>query len=230
MEIIRIALAKKAATQYVGHLDFGRALERALRRAKLPVAFSVGFNPHMKMSFGPALGVGVASAAEYVDVEVQAPVDAVDFGERLAKKMPQGLAFVEARPVAQAASLAASLNIADYELEVTDGETPDFFLQAKAALAAFHAAEQVIFVRRAPKGVKSIDLKQFLVSGPNLKNDGGNIKICFRLRMTSSGAVKPQEIFAALSDQFAFPGEAACLTRTGLWCDTGAELKTAFDI
>ena len=87
MEKMRIAIAKKAATQYVGHLDFGRALERALRRAKLPVAFSEGFNPHMKISFGPALSVGVASYAEYVDVELQEHVDAADFGERLAQQL-----------------------------------------------------------------------------------------------------------------------------------------------
>ena len=48
MEKIRIALQKGEPTKYVGHLDFGRAVERALRRAKLPVAYSIGFNPHMK--------------------------------------------------------------------------------------------------------------------------------------------------------------------------------------
>lgn len=70
MEKIRIALQKGEATKYVGHLDFGRAVERALRRAKLPVAYSIGFNPHMKLSFGPALGVGIASESEYIDVEM----------------------------------------------------------------------------------------------------------------------------------------------------------------
>ena len=230
MEKMRVALAKKAATQYVGHLDFGRALERALRRANLPVAFSEGFNPHMKISFGPALGVGVASAAEYVDVELQTPVNPADFGIQLAKQLPPGLEFVDARPVGSSASLAAALNVADYMAEVSVKETPANILQAKAALDAFLAKEQVIYTRHTPKGEKSIDLKQFLVNGPFLETGGEIFKIRFRLRMTSSGAVKPQELFVVLKEQFAFPDGAVNFTRTGLWCETGAALKTAFDI
>ena len=230
MEKMRIAIAKKAATQYVGHLDFGRALERALRRAKLPVAFSEGFNPHMKISFGPALSVGVASNAEYVDVELQEQVDAEEFGERLERQLPPGLAFVEVRRVGSPASLAAALNIADYQVEVSAEKTPEMVLQAQAALDSFLAAEQVMVTRHTPKGAKTFDLKQFLVDGPNLMQDGAKLKVSFRLRMKSTGAVKPQEVFAAMSDQYAFPGGASCFTRTGLWCDTGAVLKTAFDI
>ena len=85
MEKIRIALKKGEAIKYVGHLDFGRAIERALRRAKLPVAYSVGFNPHMRLSFGPALGVGIASEAEYVDVEMTESVDAKQFSQSLSE-------------------------------------------------------------------------------------------------------------------------------------------------
>ena len=81
MKKMRGALTKDDEIKYVGHLDFGRAIERALRRAKLPVAYSVGFNPHMKLSFGPALSVGVASDSEYVDVELTEPMNAADFTE-----------------------------------------------------------------------------------------------------------------------------------------------------
>lgn len=230
MEKMRIAIAKKAATQYVGHLDFGRALERALRRAKLPVAFSEGFNPHMKISFGPALSVGVASNAEYVDVELQEHVDATDFGERLARQLPPGLAFVDARPVASPASLAAALNIADYQVELIAEKTPELIVQAQGALDSFLAAEQVMYTRHTPKGVKNIEVKQFLVEGPNLMRDEAKLKVCFRLRMKSTGAVKPQEVFSVLSEQYAFPSGASCFIRTGLWCDTGAAMNTAFDI
>ena len=198
MEKMRIAVAKNAATQYVGHLDFCRALERSLRRAKLPVAFSVGFNPHMKLSFGPALGVGVASRAEYVDVELLAAMDAADFGARLAPQLPPGLDFVAAQAVKSSASLAAVLNVADYQAEFAREPKPELIFQARSAIAALLAAESVIYVRRTPKGEKSLDMKHYLLGGLTVEAGQGLFRVEFRLRMTAAGAVKPQELLAAL--------------------------------
>ena len=230
MEKIRLAVAKNAATQYVGHLDFCRALERAMRRAKLPVAQSEGFNPHMKLSFGPALGVGVASQAEYVDVELAAALGSAEFGKRLAAQMPPGLELVAVRTVDSRASLAAALNVADYRAELNLSPSAENLRQVRASLAAFAAAESVPYTRHTPKGEKQLELKQYLLAGPSLTEDGP-IQLEFRLRMTAAGAVKPQEILATLIGQFDFPaGIATHFTRTGLWHDTGAELTTAFDI
>ena len=227
---MRLAVTKNVATQYVGHLDFGRSLERALRRAKLPVALSEGFNPHMKISFGPALGVGVASRAEYVDVELSAPVDVSEFGARLTAQLPPGLTFVAARSIQSSASLAAALNVADYQAEVGIEPEPAVLLRARSAAAAFLTAEKVIYVRHTPKGEKSLELKQYLMGQLTIEAGAGVVKIGFRLRMTTAGAVKPQELLATLVSQFDFPAGPVACTRTGLWHDTGAEMKTAFDI
>ena len=163
MEKIRIALKKGEATKYVGHLDFGRAIERALRRAKLPIAYSVGFNPHMRLSFGPALGVGIASEAEYVDVEVTEPIEASVFGQRLSEKLPPDLALVAAQSVNSNASLAAELNLAAYRVVVALQPTPENTVAANEAVAAFRRAESVTYVRRSPKGIKTMDLKTYVV-------------------------------------------------------------------
>lgn len=229
MEKIRIAIGKNAATQYVGHLDFCRALERALRRAKLPVALSEGFNPHMKLSFGPALGVGVASLAEYVDAELAEAVPAAEFGRRMAAALPPGLNFVAAQQSQSSLSLAAALNVADYQVELCVAGTAAV-RRAEAAVAGFMAATTVTYVRRTPKGEKTLDLKQYLAGDLTLTAGPDTVQVGFRLRMNATGAVKPQEVLAVLVGQFGFPADPAACTRTGLWHDTGAELKTAFDI
>ena len=54
---------------FISHLDMMRTFERAFRRADLPVAFTQGFNPRPKISFTPALSVGITSSSEYMDVE-----------------------------------------------------------------------------------------------------------------------------------------------------------------
>ena len=230
MEKIRIALKKGEATKYVGHLDFGRAIERALRRAKLPIAYSVGFNPHMKLSFGPALGVGIASEAEYVDVEVTEPIEASIFSQRLSEKLPPDLALVAAQSVNSNASLAAELNLAAYRVVVALQPTPENTVAANEAVAAFRRAESVTYVRRSPKGIKTMDLKTYVVGDVALEAGAESFNVEFWLRMTSSGAVKPQEVMRALIDQFGFPVGELLFRRTALKAETSAGIKEAFEI
>ena len=99
------------------------------------------------------------------------------------------------------------------------------------SVAAFLAEESVWYVRRTPKGEKTLDIKQYLMGELLLKQEAeGLIQIDFRLRMTATGAIKPQELLTVLVGQFGFPAGAVSYTRTGLWHDTGAGLKAAFDI
>ena len=230
MDKIRIAVGKTEDTKFVGHLDFCRAVERALRRAKLPVAHSVGFNPHMRLSFGPALSVGVASDAEYVDVELTEPMDSAEFGRALTAMLPPGLVFVAAKPVASTTALAAALNLAEYQITAQVAPTPENLTAAKDAVAAFQAADSVPYVRRTPKGEKTLEVKRFLAGDVVLAAEQDGIRLTFRLRMTSAGAVKPQEVLRLLQDRFAFPvGDAAC-HRMSLWAETKEGLRDPFEI
>ena len=230
MEKIRIALQKGEATKYVGHLDFGRAVERALRRAKLPVAYSIGFNPHMKLSFGPALGVGIASESEYIDVEMTELVDISMFSLALSEKLPPGLALVEARQVSSQASLAAELNLAMYQARVAAVIEPLEVETAKAAVSQLQQAESATYVRRSPKGVKTMDLKTFLVGELQTEVEADAFSVKFWLRMTANGAVKPQEVIRALVEQFGFPAGDTAYCRLALLAETGAGRKSAFEI
>lgn len=65
---VRIAYAKLEEAKYIAHLDLGRVFERACRRAGIPLAYSQGFNPHPKITFGSALAVGVEGEQEFVDL------------------------------------------------------------------------------------------------------------------------------------------------------------------
>ena len=60
--------------KYISHLDLMRAMQRAVRRAELSIAFSQGFNPHPIMAFASALPVGTTSEREYMDILLTKPV------------------------------------------------------------------------------------------------------------------------------------------------------------
>ena len=230
MDKMRIALKKTEDTKYVGHLDFGRAVERALRRAKLPVAYSEGFNPHMRLSFGPALGVGVASEAEHVDVELAGPSDAESFSRALSAQLPPGLALVGAHPPGSSAALTAVLNLARYQAVVQVEPDAEKLRAARAAAAALRDASAVSFVRRSPKGEKSLDIKEYLVGDVAVGTGPDGITVDFWLRMKASGAVKPQELLAVLQGRFGLPAGHAAFRRTALRAETDKGIRDPFEI
>jgi len=91
---LRIAFSKHGKVRFTSHRDVARIWERALRRSGLPVAYSEGFNPRPKLSFGLALSTGHESDGEYIDVDLVAEADDVDLdalAEQLSAHLPVGL-------------------------------------------------------------------------------------------------------------------------------------------
>ena len=72
---VRLQYTKRGKVRWISHRDVARAFERAFRIAQLPLAFTEGFSPRPKVSFGLALSTGYESDAEYLDVEFASPVD-----------------------------------------------------------------------------------------------------------------------------------------------------------
>ncbi|KAF0134406.1 MAG: hypothetical protein FD145_631 [Candidatus Saganbacteria bacterium] len=94
---IKITYEKGEEIKYISHLDHMRVLERAIRRAELPIAYSQGFNPRMQISYKTrALKVGETSsecAAELSFVEKISPQDLLS---KLNKTLPQGMKIISA--------------------------------------------------------------------------------------------------------------------------------------
>jgi radical SAM-linked protein len=117
---VRICFSKTDAGRFLSHLDVARSIERALRRAKAPLAFSEGFNPHPKISFASALAVGTSGLREYLDVELSSRVSMSVFSSAVGNAFPPALAFVAAEEIMQASkSLSAIINLAVYTIVVT---------------------------------------------------------------------------------------------------------------
>ncbi len=92
---LRVRATKIGKVRFTSHRDAARMWERALRRAGLPVAFTEGFTPRPKISFGLALPTGAESIAEYVDIELQREIAAADVDldtlpARLSDALPTG--------------------------------------------------------------------------------------------------------------------------------------------
>lgn len=116
---LRIKLSKTGPLRFISHLEWGKAIERACRRAGLPLALTKGFSPRAKISFGPALGVGISSEAEYTDIYLTERLPAHQVISRLNQSLPPGIRVGEAEYVpVRAPSLAAIMKAAQYEVVV----------------------------------------------------------------------------------------------------------------
>ena len=174
--------------------------------------------------------MGIASESEYIDVEMTEQCDIAAFSRALSDKLPPGLALVEARQVYSQASLAADLNLARYQARVIGLIGPQQIETAQTAVRRLQQAESATYVRRSPKGVKTMELKNFLVG--ELQTEAAVDAFCVKywLRMTANGAVKPQEVMRALVEQFGFPAGDTAYCRVALLAETDAGRKSAFEI
>jgi radical SAM-linked protein len=91
-----VRFAKLGKVRWTSHRDVARMWERAFRRVGLPVAYSGGFAPRPKVSFGLALPTGCESVAEYLDVDLTGEVDVAVLPARLSAALPDGVDVVDA--------------------------------------------------------------------------------------------------------------------------------------
>ncbi|HWQ61400.1 MAG TPA: TIGR03936 family radical SAM-associated protein [Negativicutes bacterium] len=226
----RLAITKGEKVRYVSHLDYARTIERAVRRSKLPAAYSEGFNPHMKLAFASALSVGVASEAEYLDIEMAEAVDAAAVGEALACQLPPGIAIRQVRPItAGHTALMAVVNLAVYRVVVP--LAADTFDAAQAAVDGFNAAAAVAYVRENPKGRREIDVKTYVREVAAIARPEG-LELALEVRITPTGSIKPAEVIDVLTKNFGLPADpdAALVTRTGLFVADGSSRVSPLEI
>jgi len=136
---VRLRFTKLGKVRFISHRDVARALERAFRVEQLPLAFTQGFSPRPKVSFGLALGVAHESVAEYLDLELVDALDVDALPSRLAPALPEGIEVTGACQLAERApSLQESVTAVVVELRLDGLDAERLQDAADRALAADH--------------------------------------------------------------------------------------------
>ncbi len=155
---LRVRFAKRDRLRFTSHRDFQRAFERALRRARVPVAFSHGFTPHPKVSYAGAAPTGASSEAEYLEISVTEVCDAAAVAAALDEALPPGLDIVTVVE-ADSRSLADRLQASEWRVTLPDADYAD----VSAAVRAFTAADGVEVERMTKKGKRTMDAQAAVV-------------------------------------------------------------------
>lgn len=96
-----IKYTKESEIKFLSHLDLMRTIQRVIRRAKLPIEYSKGFNPHMSISIAQPLSVGVYSTGEYLDAVFIEEVDEKEILKALNENTVGGVKFLSVTTVAR---------------------------------------------------------------------------------------------------------------------------------
>ena len=96
---MRIVFREEEPVKYISHLDLLRAWERILRRAGLPLAYSMGYNPHPRITLAMPLPVGCTGAREMMDIVLDEACSPEPLLDALVPVLPAGISVVEAYPV-----------------------------------------------------------------------------------------------------------------------------------
>lgn len=187
---VRIRWGKDARFRYMSHLDNIRTIERAIRRSRIPVSYSQGFNPTMKLSFGPPLPLGFTSEAEVMDITLESNLMPY-MVENLKKSFPEGISIFEARAVVgKTKSLSAALNRAGYCLELNN-ISKDIGLERN--IGRLLDAESLVVERTGKTETTSIDIRP-AVYGLSVK-DG---VLWMTLGIGEGGYARPAEVLNLL--------------------------------
>lgn len=194
---LRVRYAKRGRMRFTSHRDISRAVERAVRRAGLPVAHSAGFSPHPKISYAGAAPTGVASEAEYLEIGLAEPRDPDRVRAGLDAALPAGLDIIEVVE-ARTGALADRLEASQWQVRL-DGVAADV---ADTAVRAFLAAEEIEVERLTKKGRRRFDARAaVLACGVDRRamQDAGDS--CAILRMVvrhTTPAVRPDDVLTGL--------------------------------
>ena len=196
----RAQICKGKEIAVLSHLDYVDLYARALLRSKLPIAYSEGFNPHIKMSFATALAVGVTSDAEYMDFQLMQDLSAAEVLKRLNQQLPQGAEVVRLKKLhGKVMKLMAAADLSSYEVRLPYvGE----LTEAEAAIKSFNEAKELHYTRVTPKKIREIEIKQYIVKPLEAHLENSTLILNVDIRITPTGSIKPSEVVHILHENF----------------------------
>ena len=206
---VRATFEKRRRAKYISHLDLMRCMQRAFKRAGVPIWYTEGFNPHAYLMFPLALSLGYESGCECMDFRLDGDMDMETAMARLNRVLPPDLQIVRvAEPVRKHTDIA----FADYTVRLDCADETVSADALRAAWDSFTAQPEILVEKKTKRGTASVDLKPAAqIQDVQTRADG--IRIMLRMPAGTSVNLNP----SLLTDAFAaWCVQNAPAVRTGM--------------
>lgn len=197
---------KGPSLAFISHLDVQRTLQRAMRRAGIPLAFSQGFNPHPKLSFASALATGQTSDAEWFEAELSEDVAPEEFLARVNGMLPRDFYFSDAMAAPDKLPSLSSLTRAGaYVIQFyLDREIPEDLLISK--LEAMLSGE-IIVNKKTKSGYRDVDLRPEIIEAFVERVEGSCVTLRVLGRLQADGGLRADLFTRAFLDRLDAQGD-----------------------
>lgn len=193
---IRLIFSKGGAARFISHLDLARTLERALNRAKIPVAYTQGFNRRPRMQMATALPLGYTSEFELADVLLAEKIEPEQVQQQLMAKMAPGIEILSVEDVPTSGGSLQSLT--ESSTYVAMPLDPVDFADIQAKVEEMMVAEKLERTRERRGKMKVYDLRPLILNLAANQNDDGQVQIEMNLSLAPSKTGRPDEVLLAL--------------------------------
>ncbi len=130
---LRLRFSRKGAVKFISHLEQIEVFRRAVRRSGLPVAFTAGFSPQVKSSFGPPISVGNESQSEYMELYFTEKVDMKEVKRKISEVLPNGFKLIDIKRVPLTfPAIDVLVNMSEFSIrnvDVSESDMDDFLSQ-----------------------------------------------------------------------------------------------------
>jgi radical SAM-linked protein len=208
-----VKFEKKDRMIYISHLDTQRLFHRAIKRLRLDLKYSKGFNPHPKLSFAQPLSLGHASVSEYLEFETEGnPVQPVALKERFNALLPQGIKIIEVWALPQQGKSAASLvAAAKYRIKIP------FFYAYREATMEFFGRERIM-AEKPKKKNDFINIRPLIIALKPLMVNDNIIMLTSTLHCGGGSNLNPERMLQCFFECSgrAYDRSAVSIERTAL--------------
>lgn len=157
---IRMKFSKEGRIKFVGHLDLLRLFERAIKVAKIPMAYSQGFNPHSLMYFAQALSVGITSEGEYLDLHLAEDVESQWVKTQMNNILPEGLEIQDVSILLEnSKTCMALIDGSSYTISIPKNAGNNGLIEQ---VNGFYNQEEILVTRKSKKKERVINIKEFI--------------------------------------------------------------------
>ena len=184
----------------ISHLDIQRTLQRAFRRAGIPLLYSNGFNPHPQFSFATAAATGMSSECEWFEVQLSEDMAPEEFVRRANEVMPQGMRVSGAFAAPENyGSLSAKLRAAEYRVELQFVE-PVSREKLAETLEAMLTGE-IIIQKRTKGGIRPVDMRPYILRVSVGQVEGDQAALLVLGKLQADGGLRVDAFIDALLER-----------------------------
>lgn len=236
---LRFRFSRGQELKYLSHLEILRVFERALRRSGLPVEYSQGFNPRMKIVFGLPISTGLTSDAEYADIVLEKDIDLSTFVETLNESMPLGLKIHEAVELKNKNNIMNEIKGARYNItmraSLTYGELEDM-------VSSFLSKEELTVMKKTKKGMSPVNIRPMIYSMNVIRKDTGQdvnssgyedgniIELDALLSAGAQDNLRADLLMEAFMEYTELKADILSINRSALYTIRSNEWKTPFEV